>query len=36
MILDGNIKVYPGHGPSSTIAYEKMRNSFLQDEFDIF
>lgn len=36
MVLDGNIKVYPGHGPSSTIAYEKMRNPFLQDEFDIF
>lgn len=36
MILDGNIKVYPGHGPSSTIANEKMRNPFLQDEYDIF
>lgn len=36
MVLDGNIKVYPGHGPSSTIAHEKMRNPFLQDEYDIF
>lgn len=36
MVLDGNIKVYPGHGPSSTIANEKMRNPFLQDEYDIF
>lgn len=30
MILDGNTKVYPGHGPSSTINYEKMINPFLR------
>lgn len=29
MILDSDIKVYPGHGPSSTIMYERMRNPFL-------
>lgn len=27
--LDGNIKVYPGHGPSSTIGHEKINNKFL-------
>ena len=30
MVLDENTKVYPGHGPSSTIIYERMRNPFLQ------
>ena len=30
MVLDKNTKVYPGHGPSSTIIYERMRNPFLQ------
>lgn len=29
MVLDKNTKVYPGHGPSSTIIYERMRNPFL-------
>lgn len=28
--LGNNIEVYPGHGPSSTIAYEKSRNPFLR------
>ena len=28
--LGDNIKVYPGHGPSSTISYEKMRNPYLR------
>lgn len=32
MVLDKKIKVYPGHGPSSTLAYEGMRNPFLQDD----
>lgn len=27
--LDENIKVYPGHGPSSTIGHEKVNNQFL-------
>lgn len=27
--LDENIKVYPGHGPSSTIGHEKINNQFL-------
>ena len=30
VVLDKNTKVYPGHGPSSTIIYERMRNPFLQ------
>ncbi len=28
--LGDNIKVYPGHGPSSSISYEKMRNPYLR------
>ena len=36
MILDNDIKVYPGHMESSTIGYEKLSNPFLQDEFEIF
>lgn len=36
MILDNDIKIYPGHMESSNIGYERMRNPFLQDEFDIF
>lgn len=27
--LDENIKVYPGHGPTSTIGHEKINNKFL-------
>lgn len=27
--LGDNVKVYPGHGPSSTITYEKQRNPYL-------
>ncbi|MCX8183672.1 MAG: MBL fold metallo-hydrolase [Crenarchaeota archaeon] len=29
MILSGETKIYPGHGPSSTIAREKKTNPFL-------
>lgn len=29
MILPEDVKVYPGHGPSTTIGYEKLNNSFL-------
>ena len=36
MVLNNNIKVYPGHMESSTIGFEKLRNPFLQDEFEIF
>ena len=28
-VLDGNIKVLPGHGPDSTIEDEKVGNSFV-------
>lgn len=28
-ILDDNIKVYPGHGPASTIGHEKVNNQFV-------
>ena len=29
LVLDDNVEVYPGHGPKSTIIFEKMRNPFL-------
>jgi glyoxylase-like metal-dependent hydrolase (beta-lactamase superfamily II) len=29
--LGDNIEVYPGHGPKTTIGYEKKTNPFLQD-----
>ncbi|MBD7915019.1 MBL fold metallo-hydrolase [Clostridium sp. Sa3CUN1] len=29
MVLDNNVNVYPGHGPKSTIIYERMKNPFL-------
>lgn len=29
MTLDGNITVYPGHGPKTSIGYEKHKNPFL-------
>ena len=28
--LGDNVKVYPGHGPSTTIGFEKQNNPFLQ------
>lgn len=28
-VLDDNIKVYPGHGPLSTIGHEKVNNQFV-------
>lgn len=31
MTLDDNIEVYPGHGPMSTIGFERKRNPYLQD-----
>lgn len=30
LALPDNTKVYPGHGPATTIAYEKTNNPFLQ------
>jgi glyoxylase-like metal-dependent hydrolase (beta-lactamase superfamily II) len=30
LVLDDNIAVYPGHGPSSTIGEERKNNPFLQ------
>ena len=29
LVLDDNVEVYPGHGPKSTIIFEKTRNPFL-------
>ena len=29
MILPDDVKVYPGHGPSTTIGYERENNSFI-------
>ena len=29
MSLDGNMIVYPGHGPASTIVFEKNNNPYL-------
>ena len=29
MVLDDEVIVYPGHGPSTTIGYERTRNPFL-------
>ena len=33
--LDNDYKVYPGHGPDTTIGQEKLYNPFFADEFDI-
>ncbi len=30
LILDNNIVVYPGHGPNTTIGFEKTNNPFLK------
>lgn len=29
MVLDDDVKVYPGHGPATTIGYERKNNPFL-------
>jgi len=29
MVLDGDIKVFPGHGPATRIGEEKLKNPFL-------
>lgn len=31
MSLDDDIEVYPGHGPMSTIGFERKRNPYVQD-----
>jgi hydroxyacylglutathione hydrolase len=31
LVLDDDIKVHPGHGPSTTVASERKHNPFLQD-----
>ena len=30
MLLDGDIRIFPGHGPSSSIADERTGNPFLE------
>ncbi|MFH2000716.1 MAG: MBL fold metallo-hydrolase, partial [Planctomycetota bacterium] len=30
LVLPGDTKVFPGHGPSTTIKHEKEHNPFLQ------
>lgn len=30
MVLDDDVKVYPGHGPATTIGRERRRNPFIQ------
>ncbi len=32
MVLHDDVKVYPGHGPCTTIAHEKTHNPYLYDE----
>lgn len=34
--LGDNIAVYPGHGPSSTIKYERLRNPFLSGDMYVY
>jgi len=34
MILPDHVKVYPGHGPTSTIGEERRSNPFLQNFFE--
>jgi glyoxylase-like metal-dependent hydrolase (beta-lactamase superfamily II) len=29
MVLPDDVRVYPGHGPSTTIGHERENNSFL-------
>ena len=29
--LDDNIKIFPGHGPTSTIGHERLHNPFVAD-----
>lgn len=33
MALDGEIDVYPGHGPATSIGRERLMNPFINDEF---
>jgi len=30
--LDGEVKVYPGHGPATTIGYERKNNPFVSEQ----
>lgn len=34
MALDGEIDVFPGHGPATCIGYERQTNPFIYDDYD--
>lgn len=35
MALDGDIDVYPGHGPATTIAAERTTNPFIYEDYTV-
>jgi hydroxyacylglutathione hydrolase len=34
--LDDSFRVYPGHGPESTIGWEKSHNPFFDESYGLF
>ena len=35
MVLKDHINVYPGHGPQTTIGFEKKNNSFVNKDLNL-